>query len=194
METAPDDAHWAAYNADQGDRPARPLCREVLELAGVGSGRTAVDLGCGAGRETIALLDAGWRVHAIDGILPAFADVDRERLTVEAAHFAELTVLPTADLVYAGYSLPYQPPDQFHRLWKLIRASLQPGGWIAANIFGERDAWAGAAGMTFLRSAEVRGLFDGMEIVRWSETDEEGPAYSGPKHWHVFDVVARLPA
>ena len=163
-------------------------------MAGRGAGRTAVDLGCGAGRETRALLDAGWRVHAIDGVAPALADLSpplAQRLTVEVRHFAQLAALPPADLVYAGYSLPYQPPDEFRRVWALIRSCLRPGGWIAANIFGERDAWAGAVGMTFLSELEARGLFNGLEIVRWTEVDEEGPAYSGSKHWHVYDVVAR---
>jgi trans-aconitate methyltransferase len=206
MKAAPDDAHWAAYNARQHDRPVQPLCQEVLDLVGPADDRTAVDLGCGAGQETRALLRAGWRVHAVDGEpgtlaaladvtahidLTALVDVDDERLTIEVTHFDQLQALPPADLVYAGYSLPYQSPQQFHRLWTLVLSSLRPGGWLAANLFGERDSWAGAAGMTFFSDTAARRLFDGLEVVRWTEVDEEGAAFSGPKHWHVFDVIAR---
>ena len=196
MNVAPDDAHWAAYNAQQHDRPVRPLCQEVLDLAGPADGRSAVDLGSGAGRETRALLGAGWQVHAVDGepgVTAALADVDDKRLTIEVTHFGQLQALPPTDLVYAGYSLPYQPPEQFHRLWTLVRSSLRPGGWLAANLFGERDSWAGAAGMTFFSGTAARRLFAGLEVVRWTEVDEDGPAFSGPKHWHVFDVIARRP-
>jgi SAM-dependent methyltransferase len=194
MKAAPDDAHWAAYNAGQHDRDIRPLCREILDRAGPGAGRCAVDLGCGAGRETRALLDAGWRVHAFDGepgVRAALADVDNGRLTIEVIHFADLTSLPPADLVHAGYSLPYQTPEQFNRLWTRIRSSVRPGGWLAVDLFGERDSWAGADAMTFLSARAARELFDGLEVVSWVELDEDGPAYGGPKHWHVFQVIAR---
>ena len=188
MKAAPDDAHWTEYNCRQPDREVRPLCREVLDLAGPAAGRTAVDLGCGSGTESRALRDAGWRVHAIDRspqLVPA------EGLTVQAASFAELTGLPPADLIYAGYSLPYQPLPSFERLWAVIRGGLRPGGWFAGNLFGDHDEWAGATGMTFVDLPTAQGLFAGMEIVSWREEDAYGEAYSGPKHWHVFHVIAR---
>jgi hypothetical protein len=61
------------------------------------------------------------------------------------------------------------------------------------NLFGDRDAWAGEAGMTFLTGESARLLFAGLEICSWHEEDEDGPAFSGPKHWHVYDVLARAP-
>jgi hypothetical protein len=102
--------------------------------------------------------------------------------------------LPLADLLYAGYSLPYQEPAQFRRMWTVARSALRPGGWLAANVFGERDSWAGDDGLTFLSAADARALADGLEIVTWREEDDNGPAFSGPKHWHVFDLLARRPA
>jgi trans-aconitate methyltransferase len=192
--------HWAAYNDDQGDRQPRPLCQEVVALAGPGDGRRALDLGCGAGLETRTLLRAGWRVHAIDS-----APGTRERvlrtvgspdagLTVDIADLAMPRDHPPVDLVYAGYSLPYLAPDDFHRVWAWIRAILRPGAWLAVNLFGIRDSWAATPGETFLNPTEARALFDGLHVIRFSEEDAPGDSYSGPKHWHVFDVIARSPA
>ncbi|AGL14325.1 trans-aconitate 2-methyltransferase [Actinoplanes sp. N902-109] len=191
---AHDDAHWIAYNAGQGGRPVRPLLLTALEQAG--PGRTAIDLGCGAGVETRALLAAGWRVHAIDGSPETEALVKRTvggvhpRLTVSVRHFAELTELPPADLIHAGYSLPYQPPESFRRVWQLMLAALRPGGLLAVNLFGANDEWAGTPGETYLTLEAVRDLVAGLEIRSWQEEDAVGPAYSGSKHWHVFDIVA----
>ena len=132
--TVGDDSYWASYNARQQTRPVRPLCQQVLEVAGAGAGRTAVDLGCGAGVETRALLTAGWRVLALDGepgtrdrVLATVQGLHRDRLTVDTIPFRDLFALPAADLVYAGYSLPYVHPDDFTRVWGLVRASLGPG-------------------------------------------------------------------
>lgn len=191
--------HWARYNAGQTTRPVRELCGRAMSLAGPGRGRVAIDLGCGGGRETAALLDAGWRVLAIDNEPGTEARLLRTiggrhpALTVRTCGFQELSELPDADLIHAGYSLPYQRRDSFDRLWTTLRSALRPGGRLAVHIFGEHDSWADDPAMTFLGSSEARSLVDGLEIEHWHEEDEFGPAYSGPKHWHVFHIIARRP-
>ncbi|MFF2620648.1 class I SAM-dependent methyltransferase [Oerskovia jenensis] len=192
--------HWAVYNAAQSGRDVRELCREVVALAGPGAGRQAIDVGCGAGVETAALLTAGWRVHAVDGdpatpslVRATAGGEERDGLSVAVVPFADLTTLPPADLLYAGYSLPYASPDDFPRVWAAIRRALRPGAWLAVNLFGVHDSFAGTTDGTFLTRAEAEALMDGLDVVTFREEDEDGPSFSGPKHWHVFDVIARVP-
>ncbi|MCU7728129.1 class I SAM-dependent methyltransferase [Actinoplanes sp. KI2] len=191
-----DGLHWADYNDRQAGRSVRELCAELIGLAGPGAGRRAVDLGCGAGIETRALLDAGWRVHAIDSApgtaerVLATAGAD-ERLRIEERDLALPDELPPADLVYSGYSLQYLPPESFAPAWRRIRSSLRPGGWLAVNLLGDRDEWAGTPGETFLDEPAVRRLAEGLEVVKLVEEDADGPAWSGTKHWHVFHLIAR---
>ena len=200
MPAAPDDAHWPRFNAAQGDRPPRPLLVEALGLAGPGDGRAAIDLGCGAGVETRALLDAGWEVTAIDGapttqehVLATTGGAGAGRLTIRTCEFASLDGLPDADLVYAGYSLPFAAPGAFAAVWQMVRSCLRPGGWFVGNFFGDHDSWAGVREGTFLPREQALRLLEGLEVVRFEEEDEDGQAFSGPKHWHVFDVIARRP-
>ncbi|MFC7535519.1 class I SAM-dependent methyltransferase [Actinoplanes sp. GCM10030250] len=191
--------HWAEYNAGQTRRDIREQCHRVMELAGPGNGRTAIDLGCGGGRETRALLEEGWRVTAVDSEPGTEARLLRTiggrhaGLTVRVSGFENVTDLPAADLVYAGYSLPFQRRESFDRLWTEIRSALRPGGRLAVDIFGVNDTWAGDPAMTFLSAPEVRALLDGLEIEHWYEEDAPGMAYTGPKHWHVFHVIAFVP-
>ena len=190
--------HWTTYNHAQAGRGIRPLCSRVLELAGQGDGREAIDLGCGAGIETAALLAAGWRVTALDAS-PATTDIVHATVGGPRADLSILEVgfedarLPDADLVYAGYALPFVAPEEWPDVWAKVRAALRPGGWLAVNVFGVNDSWAGTEGMTFLARAELETLLDGLDVAVLEETDEDGTAFSGPKHWHVFDVVARRP-
>ena len=72
--------------------------------------------------------------------------------------------------------------------------ALAPGWIFAGQLFGTRDSWAGDPGMTFQDRSEVTGLLDGLEILELHETERDGQAYSGPKHWHTYDILARKPA
>jgi len=175
----------------------RPLCREVLGHAGPGDGRLAVDLGCGSGIETAAMVEAGWRVFATDAdpATPSrVANLVGPEAPVEVvvADFEQVR-MPGADLVYAGYALPFVPPPHFPDVWRKVRETLGPGGWLAVDLLGDRDSWAGQRSMTFLDRGSLDGLVHDLEVVSLEEEDEDGRSFSGPKHWHVFHLIARRP-
>jgi hypothetical protein len=101
--------------------------------------------------------------------------------------------LPATDLVFASFSLPFCPPAAFPGLWRGIRSALRPGGRFAGELFGDRDTWASDPTMTFHTEDAARALFHGLEVESFVEEDEDGEAFDGPKHWHVFHVIARRP-
>jgi SAM-dependent methyltransferase len=191
---------WAEFYAWTAGREPRPMLLQACERLGPGAGRTAVDLGCGEGTDALALLARGWSVLAIDS---ERAGLDLLTARVPAARAGQLRVvcasytdadLPHAHLVHAGFSLPFCAPDQFADLWARIRRALRPGGIFAGQLFGPHDSWAGSPGMVFHDRSDVDDLLAGLEILELRETDEDGQARSGPKHWHLFDIVAREPA
>jgi trans-aconitate methyltransferase len=171
-----------------------------MALAGPGDGRTALDLGCGTGIEVTALLDDGWNVVALDtdaAALEALAALvpppQHRRLEVRTADLADVSDLPAAHLDYAGHSLPWVRPDAFEQMWKRVRDALSPGAWLGVDLFGDHDSWVGTHEATFLSEAEARGLFTGLEVLRFDVEDAAGPSFSGPKHWHAYQVLARRP-
>ena len=158
---------------------------------------TAIDLGCGAGVDTAAMLAAGWSVFATDAEAEAIERVRRRaaddaRLTTALSRMEDVE-LPDADLVWASYSLFFCDPAQFPRLWKRIREAVRPGGRFAGQFLGDRDTWASERNMPWFRRDGAEALFDGWAIERFEVEDEDGEAWSTPKHWHVFHVVARKP-
>ena len=200
MESLADSKVWADYNAAQAERPVRSLCLDAMAFAGPGNGRRAIDLGCGAGKETLAMLHAGWQVHAVDslpdtrerllGIAPADAD---GRLSIEVRDFQDLRTLPPAGLIFAGYSLPFIHPDRFGGFWAVMLSALRPQGVLAVNLFGDRDSWADIPEWNFHAEAGARLLFAGVEILKFEVYDDDGQSFRGPKHWHIYDVIARRP-
>lgn len=194
---------WAGFYRWTAKRPPRELLMRTLDhLEWEGSPRRrrlAVDLGFGAGNDTLELLRRGWNVLAIDGEGEALRFLGRRvpkglrgALTLRKSRLEELE-LPPADLVYASFSLPFCDPDRFDALWRTIRTAIVPGGHFAGQLFGEDDEWNGARPMTFLSKAGVRARTRGFRIELLRETVEEGRSYEGPKHWHFFDLILERP-
>ncbi|MBF8289734.1 MAG: Methyltransferase type 12 [Chloroflexi bacterium] len=192
---------WAAYYRHTQGREPRPLFSKgmaALAAVGVQPGQ-AVEIGFGDGTETRSLLHEGWRVVAVDPTPDAAAallasvpipDVGRLEILTSTA---EEAALPPFDLLYAGYALSFIRPGAFRRFWRRLRAQLRPGGFIVLNIFGVRDSWAGDPDMTFVARDEVFRMVQGLDVIAIDEEDQDGDSFSGPKHWHLFDIVARRP-
>lgn len=192
---------WTKFYEARDAQPVRPLLirtLEMIEAEGRSAGR-AIDLGCGQGIDTAELLARGWNVLAIDA---SEEGIDRTRrraedrglsgvLETREAKFEDLETLPPVDLVYSAVSLPFCPPRHFDTLWQKIRAAVDaPRGWVTAQFFGPNDSWAGNPDLSFHGREEVEALFSGMEVRLFEERDEDGQSAAGPKHWHIFDVIA----
>lgn len=192
-------SRWDSYHARSWERGPRPLLLRACDLLGVGGGRMAVDLGCGSGADALTLLARGWAVTAVDrdeaGLRLLRELVPAEiagRVTTECAGFADVS-LPSAHLIHAGFSLPFCGSDDFTLVWKRIREALPPGGVFAGQLFGPRDSWAGSPRMSFHSLERAGDLLDGTEVLHLGESEWDGEAVSGAKHWHVLDVMFRQP-
>jgi SAM-dependent methyltransferase len=192
------DPTWSDYYEQNEGREPRELLIDVLGSYD-GPGR-AIDLGCGAGIDTLAMLSRGWRVFATDAEREA---IDRlrarvpedlaERLETHVSPMEEVE-LPSADLLFASFSLFFCDPARFPDVWRRIGAALAGGGRFVGELLGDRDTWAPEADMSSFAESQARTLFDGWTIERFDEEEEDGEACSGPKHWHVFHVVASVRA
>lgn len=159
----------------------------------------AIDLGCGIGRDTLPLLERGWRVVALDQRVEALATLAERAgpagsgLLLWAQRIEEAR-LPPADFVIASFSLFLVPPERFPTVWAGIRRALGPGGRLALQLLGPRDDWAGRPGITVHRAEEVDALLAGFE-VEWRQEEESvavTPRGVG-KRWHLWHLVARSP-
>jgi len=188
---------WDDYYKKIHGRAPRQLLLDALEKFPADSALHAIDLGCGDGTETALLLARGWNVLAVDGesagikrLMDKVPQAGRVRLQTQVAKFEEVT-LPPADLIHASYSIPFCHPDHFPAMWAKIASALKPSGRFAGQFFGVHDSWADNKNMTFHTEAQVRAMIERLETEYFHEQDEDGQAASGPKHWHVFTVIAR---
>ncbi len=200
----PGPRRWAAYYRWTADRPPRELLLRTLDhIDWEGRGRrrrSAVELGFGAGTDTLELLRRGWEVLAIDGqeaaakFLAGRVPARRRPLLTTLVAPMEGLELPPTDLVYASFSLPFCAPERFPELWATIGRALRPGGHFAGQLFGDRDEWNGQRPMTFHSRRQVEALGRGFRVELLRETEEAGRSFDGPKAWHFFDMILEKPA
>lgn len=170
--------------------------RKFIEL-NVKTGN-AVELGCGAGRDTVYLIRKGWNVLSIDRedvesrITKNLTEVELKRFRFSKQKFEDIE-LEKNNLVVANFSLPFCNKNDFKELWNKINDSILKDGYFVGNFFGDKDEWKSTKEeMTFLTKEQVIELFKDFEIIEFKEVEKDGFTGLGKmKHWHIFNVIAK---
>lgn len=89
----------------------------------------AIELGCGAGRDTIYLIKNGWNVISIDRenvenrIRKRLEQEEIEHFKFQRQEFENI-ILEESNLLVANFSLPFCNKNKFCELWNKINNSI----------------------------------------------------------------------
>jgi len=164
---------WDAGTYDRTSEPQQAWASEVLvRLKGIAPDATVLDVGCGTGRVTEALLElvpAG-RVPAIDQSAEMVA-LARERLGGRAEVWRQdvldLGLERAVDAIVSTATLHWVPDHD--KLWPRLASALRPGGALEVQCGGKGNI------------ARVRRVIDAVahemapELVGWSPWCFAGP-------------------
>ena len=184
---------WEDFYKITKDRSPWPLLVKAVSL--LSNGKYALDLGCGAGRDTRFLLDQGFAVTAVDSdphAIALLADLPQVRLRAVHSSFEDFE-FETYDLVNAHFALPFAPEDRFHEVFARIKHALTAGGIFVGQFFGVNDEWNTPGNpMTFLTREQAEAKLKGLKVLEFREEDVDSHVADGtPKHWHVFHIIAQ---
>jgi trans-aconitate 2-methyltransferase len=132
---------WDARTYDETSEPQQAWASEVLErLDGIAPDATVLDVGCGTGRVTEALLAflPRGRVLAIDASAD-MVELARRRLGDRAEVWCQdvldLALDAPVDAIVSTATLHWVPDHD--RLWPLLARALRPGGLLEVQCGGE---------------------------------------------------------
>src|ERR1700730_12445043 len=163
---------WAKFYWHTRERPPWPRMIRAASL--VTHRERALDLGCGAGRDTRYLLEQGFRVTAVDAdanAMAILATFPQERLHAVQSTFGDFA-FESYDLINAHFSLPFLPREQFYAVFGKVREALNLDGIFVGQFFGKHDQWntpENAAAMTFLTREEAMQALKGLSVIEFDE-------------------------
>lgn len=188
------------YYAASREAAVYPHLRQAVELVAIDAGTIAVDVGCGAGRNTRFLLERGFVVHAYDNNPEALEYVrdlaDKPQLFTACSSF-ETFDYPQAALITASSCLFFCRPEHFAEAWRRIVQALRPGGIFCGHFMGPMDSWVQLERrhLSVHDRAQTEQLFDSFELLDLYEHNQPGKTLLGrSKHWHTYSVLARKTA
>ena len=160
--------------------------------------KKAIELGCGAGNDTVYLIKNNWNVIAIDRedvkqrIANRLTPKELEKFIFQKQEFESIK-LEESNLIVANYSLPFCNKNEFKLLWDKIKVSIIDEGYFVGNFFGINDDWNKTKPeITFLTKEDVIELFEDFEIIKFDEIENDSLTGLGiMKHWHIFNVIAK---
>lgn len=156
-------------------------------------GKNAIDMGCGAGNDTVFLLEKGFEVTAIDSetqvkeILSKRTE-NQQNLNVVIDDFSKVQ-LPKADLINANSSLFFVKKD-FSAMLQNVLESINKKGYFVGNFLGKEDDWNKSK--TTLDKDELLNYFSKFKIVYYSEEKYYKDTLTKKnKFWHVYNIIAQ---
>lgn len=187
-------------------REPNDLCRRVCAAlpSDLARGARAIDLGCGEGRDAVALARHGFDVVALDVSRPglrkaqAWADAEGLPVSTRSASILSYRLAEPFRLVYSSGTCHHLPPELRAEVFANYKAFTEVGGVHAFNVFVEKPFIPRPPDYGpdeyFYRSGELLGHYWDWEVLHFEE--EIFPCRSGGiPHRHAMDtLIARKAA
>ncbi len=199
-------ADWGCFaRKTRRSSPSKPLQRAVQMMLSDSVLKDikplhAIDIGCGAGRDSFYLLEHGFVVTAIDSSEDAIATVKEQNtydtaLTIMHEKVQNLT-LPECHLINAYHSIPFLGKD-FDVVMQQMNLAINSNGYFCGTFFGEQDSWQKNKNIVTVSVEELRSCFaKNYDILYFDDAEPfEGCTVTGElKQWHILSVIAKKKA
>lgn len=186
---------WKEFINKTKNREPQHLILEAISHFENPFGYYSLDLGCGSGVDSLAMRDAGFFVHAIDGELEAIKLLEnKHRIFPVHQNIENFEFSTIYHIVVAWNSLPFLKKKDAKKVIEDIKKSLLPGGIFVFSLFGKHDGFVKNKKAISFSFKELMSQLKGFNMVHFSEKEEEYLSVAGEmKHWHLFTGIIQKP-
>ena len=185
------------YKQTISEFPSKILAKYFdLGLDSNNENKIAIDLGCGAGNDTVYLLKKDYKVTAVDKessvidlIRSRVSDTSKLEFIIDNFENIELN---KANLIVSNLSIYFCKTQYFDRFCHEITNNIIEGGYFVGNFLGKEDEWSTDSNRTFIDKEELYSIFKDFEIVFFKEKKFNKKTAKGRmKFWHIYQIIAR---
>lgn len=161
---------YAAKAKDYAKRfsSAKPDLHLAAFMLAVPKGGRVLDMGCGTGRSTAFMIEAGLKADALDASAEMAEIAGSEYgVTVRVAGFETLDAEGVYDGIYANFSLLHAPKAEMPEHLARISKALVPGGFFHIGLKTGTGEKRDALGRfyAYYTDAEITGLLEDAGFV-----------------------------
>jgi len=190
---------WLGYYSSTKNQPPRHLLTKALDLFFKNKTGIALDLGAGAGRDTIYLLKQGWSVWAVDREETAIKTILREtplnlqeKLTCYNTDFLDMELDFRFDLCSAQLSLMFLPPSQIQSVIDKIYTKVKVNGVFVASFLGYQDDLVKNKNIPGSDLEKLRQYFSKFQVIELEEEIKNSQnSLSAHNQSHFLKIIAR---
>ena len=170
-----------------------PPASNIVEFLKHQNPKTAIDLGCGSGNETVYMVKKGINVTAIDlylnknYILDRLTDEEKKRVTFIEGDFEKID-FPKVDVILANYCLSFCNADNFEKVWQKIYDSLNEHGFFVGHFVSKEDVRTDLIDICSFTLEETKQHFENYHIVSFIEVRRERKDKEGKSV--LYSIVA----
>lgn len=182
---------WRNY---QNNTYNNEVCKLLIKFLDEYNINNAIDLGCGAGNETVYMIKRGIKVIACDRqlnkdlILNRLNDDEKEKISFVESDFVNISI-PKTQCICAFFSIPFCNPKEFNNLWDKIYNSLENEGYFVGQLFGDRDAWSNNKDINTFTTEQVKRYLEKYQLVSFKEVEYVRKLDN--KKWHSYNIIAK---
>ena len=168
----------------------------------------ALELGPGAGIETVYLLKNDWKVTCVDinnvsrdEISKHISEEEKKRLSFIKSEFEDVKLPKEKYDIAIGFdSLFFCSKEHFNDFFREITSSIKPGGILLCTLLGVKDEWNREGSIyPFFTREQIIELFkrdyefdeNNTNEFREIENDSFKADKKTMKHWHSFLIKAK---
>lgn len=170
-----------------------------IELEGIlqKDGRV-LDLGCGAGKDSMYFSSLGFEVDAVDRDISKIKEGISEednKINIIEHDIENFEIQESAySLIIAANSLPFLPSKDVIKdvLLRCVKG-LNNSGVLYITLFGNKDEWRGVKDkINFYSENEALELIESLNVTKYYQSLEEGKGRTmdgSIKYWNIFRFI-----